>query len=389
MSRVDDPKLIGQPENPPAFPIHHLFEIGGQFLNVPDEPVESSIPPTDIAPQRLQVIPPVSLDLPTEVYLFAPGATRPMTVEVVASRAGAAGSLKLDVPADWKIEPANRPFRLAAIGDRVRLSFNVTAPAQPKQPATIDITARAEVNGVPVETRRKEIRYSHLAPLLVQSPALIKAVALDLAIRGREVGYLPGAGDNVAEALEQMGYNVTQLSGADLTLDKLKRFDAVVTGVRAFNVRTDWGDGLAALFAYVEGGGNVIVQYNRPDNLKTDRLAPFDLKLSSQRITDENAPVTFLAPDHPALNTPNKITAADFAGWVQERGIYFPNQWGEQFTPLLASGDPGEEPSKGGLLVAKHGRGYFVYSGIVWFRQLPAGVPGAYRLFANLVSLGK
>jgi hypothetical protein len=144
-----------------------------------------------------------------------------------------------------------------------------------------------------------------------------------------------------------------------------------------------------ALFAYVEGGGNVIAQYNRPNDLKTNKLAPFALTLSGQRVTNENAPVTILAPDHPALNVPNKITAADFEGWVQERGIYFPNQWDERFTPLLASGDPGEEPLKGGLLVAKHGRGHFVYSGLVWFRQLPAGVPGAYRLFANLVSLGK
>ncbi|MBV9468224.1 MAG: hypothetical protein JOZ57_03135, partial [Abitibacteriaceae bacterium] len=173
------------------------------------------------------------------------------------------------------------------------------------------------------------------------------------------------------------------------TADSLRRFDAVVIGVRAFNVRTDLADGLPALFAYVEGGGNVIEQYNRPDGLKTNKLAPYDLTLSSQRVTNENAPVTFLAPDHPALNTPNKITAADFEGWVQERGIYFPSQWDEHFTPLFASGDPGEEPLKGGLLVAKYGRGYFVYTGLVFFRELPAGVPGAYRLFANLVSLGK
>jgi LmbE family N-acetylglucosaminyl deacetylase len=387
MFRVVDPKLIGQPENSPSFAVQHIFEIGGQTLVIADEPIQAATgTQMEPASRRLEVIPPVSLHLPTEVYLFDPGAARPVTVEVVASRAGVKGSLKLDAAAGWKVEPATQPFRIAAVGERVRLAFNVTAPAQA---ASADIVARAEVNGVQVETQRKEIRYSHLAPLLVQSPAQIKAIALDVAIRGREVGYLPGAGDNVAEALEQMGYTVTQLLGADLTLEKLRRFDAVVTGVRAFNVRTDWGDGLAALFAYVEGGGNLIVQYNRPDNLKTDKLAPFDLNLSSQRVTDENAPVTFLAPEHPALNTPNKITAADFEGWTQERGIYFPNDWGQQFTPLIAAGDPGEEPLKGGLLVAKHGRGYFVYSGLVWFRQFPAGVPGAYRLFANLVSLGK
>jgi hypothetical protein len=189
--------------------------------------------------------------------------------------------------------------------------------------------------------------------------------------------------------LEEMGYTVTQLSGADLIAERLRPLDAVVVGVRAFNVRTDLTAGLSALLAYVENGGNVIMQYNRPEGLKANFLAPFDLTLSGQRVTNENAPVTVLAAEHPALNVPNKITGADFEGWVQERGVYFPTQWDERFTPLLASGDPGEEPLKGGLLVAGHGRGHFVYTGLAFFRQLPAGVPGAYRLFANLVSLGK
>jgi hypothetical protein len=170
----------------------------------------------------------------------------------------------------------------------------------------------------------------------------------------------------------------------------LHGFDAVVIGVRAFNVRTNLAAHLPGLFAYVEAGGTVVAQYNRPGrDQKIDQLAPYSLQLSNDRVTDENAAVTFLAPDHPVLNKPNKITAADFAGWVQERGIYFPNQWDEHFTPILACSDPGEAPLKGGLLVAKYGKGYYVYTGLVFFRELPAGVPGAYRLFANLVSLGK
>jgi hypothetical protein len=387
MARVDDPKLIGLPENPPAFAIQHVFEIGGQTLVLFDEPVQVS---TDAAKvetrRRLEVIPAVSLHLAAEVRLFAPLSSRPVAVEVVAARAQTAGSVQLDVPAGWKVEPRTQAFRLASAGDRAHLSFTVTAPAQH---TTADITARATVNGAQIDTQRVEIRYPHIPPLLVQPPSRLRAVVLDLAIRGREVAYLPGAGDNVAQAVAEMGYRVTPISGADLTAERLRRFDAVVIGVRAFNVRTDLAEGLPALFAYVEGGGNVIAQYNRPNDLKTKQLAPFDLTLSGQRVTNENAPVTLLAPDHPALNMPNKITTADFEGWIQERGIYFPSQWDQRFTPLLASGDPDEEPLKGGLLVAKHGRGYFVYSGLVWFRQLPAGVPGAYRLFANLVSLGK
>jgi LmbE family N-acetylglucosaminyl deacetylase len=387
MFRVDDPTLIGQPENPPAFPVEQVFEVGGQTLVIPDEPVRliHNAAKGDIR-RRLDVIPPVSLKPEYDIRLFAPGAARPVEVEVTAYRADTAGTLRLDAPNGWKITPATQSFSLKAIGNNEKFSFTVTAPPDP---ASASITARAEIKGVRFSSRRVEIRYDHIPVQLLQPPARFKAVSLDLAIRGKNVGYLPGAGDNVAESLEQMGYTVTQLTGADLTPERLKGLDAVVIGIRAFNTRTDLAPQMTNLFAYVEAGGNVIVQYNRPNGLQVDKLAPFDLRLSNDRVTDENAAVTFLAPDHPALNTPNKITNADFDGWVQERGVYFPNQWDEHFTPIIACSDPGEAPLKGGLLVAKYGKGYFVYTGLAWFRQLPAGVPGAYRLFANLVSLGK
>jgi len=162
-----------------------------------------------------------------------------------------------------------------------------------------------------------------------------------------------------------------------------------VNRIRAFNVRKDLAAQLPALFAYVEAGGNLIVQYNNPNGLKDTPLAPFPLQLSADRVTDETAAITFLAPDHPVLHVPNQITAADFDGWVQERGLYFPNKWDDHLVPILACNDPGEAPMKGGLLVASYGKGHFVYTGLAWFRQLPAGVPGAYRLFANIVSLGR
>jgi hypothetical protein len=162
-----------------------------------------------------------------------------------------------------------------------------------------------------------------------------------------------------------------------------------VIGIRAFNTRADLSQNLSGLFAYVEGGGNVIVQYNTSDGLQNTRLAPYELKLSHDRVTDETAPVTLLVPDHPAFTAPNRIVPSDFDGWVQERGLYFASEWDDHFTPLLACNDPGEPPKTGSLLVAHYGRGYFVYTGLSWFRELPEGVPGAYRLFANLISLGK
>ncbi len=397
MFRVDDPSLIGLPENPPAVPIEDVFTVGGQTLVVPDEAVQVTTDPVKgEVRHRLDVIAPVSLGFASGAQLFSPGASHDAVVEVTASRARAGGTLRLEAPAGWRIVPASQAFQLAAAGDRVRLAFAVTAPPGS---ASAVITARAQIDGTEFSTQRVVIRYSHIPPQLLQPPATLKAISLELAIRGHSVGYLPGAGvsgasDSVAECLEQMGYEVTQLSGADLNAGSLRKFDAVVIGVRAFNTRTDLAPQLPALFAYVEAGGTVVEQYNTPNGIKTPQLAPYELKLSRDlphfRVTDEKAPVTLLVPGHPAFTTPNKIVAADFDGWVQERGLDFASEWdADHFTPLLACSDVGEAPLKGGLLVARYGRGYFVYTGLSFFRQLPAGVPGAYRLFANLVSLGK
>lgn len=382
MFRVDDPSLIGQPENPPAFPIEHVFEVGGQTLAIPDEPVQITHTEQGEGSRRLDVIPPVSIGFDAETAIFKLGETHPVEIRITAYRAGASGTLRLEAPGDWKVEPAGQSFNLAAIGDHAQIRFTVTAPAQA---SSGKLVAGAEIGGVRYSNQREEIRYPHIPLQLLQPPAALKAVSLDLATGGHKIGYLPGAGDTVDECLRQMGYTVTTLTDDDLTTDKLRDYDAVVIGVRAFNVRSDLASRLPGLFAYVEAGGTVVAQYNRQGPAK---VAPYDLRLSGDRVTDETAPVTFLAPDHPVLNKPNKITAADFAGWVQERGIYYPNQWDEHFTPILAAGDPGETPLKGGLLAAQYGRGHYIYTGLVFFRQLPAGVPGAYRLFANLVSLG-
>jgi LmbE family N-acetylglucosaminyl deacetylase len=387
MFRVDDARLIGRPENLPAFPVQYDFDVGGQTLVVPDEPVavanDSSGNQTR---RRLDVIPPVSLKFVSDVQLFAPGSQRAVTVLLTAYRPQCGGTIKLIAPVGWQIVPQSQSFRLGSVGEQASLTFTVTASAQP---GVATIMADATIGGRHFNNQRVEIQYSHLPFILLQPPARLTAVALDLAIRGHAVGYIAGAGDNTADALRQMGYSVTELAANDLTPARLHDLDAIVIGVRAFNVRTDLAAHWPDIFAYVEAGGTVVCQYNRPDGLKTARIAPFDLAISQQRVTDPNAAMTFLAPDHPVLNSPNKITQADFAGWVQERGTYFPNRWDDHFVPILACSDAGEAPLKGALLVAPSGKGYFVYTGLTFFRQLPAGVPGAYRLLANIVSLGK
>ena len=352
-----------------------------KFLKSPSKPITV---PDDSA--RIDVIPPAWLQFVSDIALLAPGASHSVEVEITASRANVSGTVQLDAPADWKVSPAQQPFHLTIVGEQQKFKFTVTAPSQA---ATAKIVASVEMQGAHYRNQRQTISYSHIPRQLLQPLASMKAISLDFTNHAHNVGYLPGAGDSLAENLRQMGCAVTLLDDKNLTPETLQGLDAVVIGVRADNVRTNIAAELTALFSYVENGGTVIAQYNRPTGLLTTKIAPFDLKLSGDRVTDENATVTFLAPDNPVLNTPNKITEADFSGWIQERGIYFPNEWDDHFTPILACNDPGEQPLKGSLLVAKYGKGYFVYTGIVFFRELPAGVPGAYRLFANLLSLGK
>ncbi len=392
ISRVDDPTLIGRPENPPAVPLEHVFSVNGQTLVVADEPVQIvAAAPEAQARRQVAVIPPVSLQLSSEIFLIAPSTTKLITVEISAARAKASGALRLDAPAGWKVSPAAQNFRLPNVGDSASVTFKVTALAKPDSGR---LTAVAEVDGHNYSNQRYEIRYDHIPVQLLQPPARARVASFELATRGLNVGYLPGAGDSVAECLEQMGYVVRRLTGADLTPEKLTGLDAVVIGVRAFNERTDLKDNLPGLFAWVEAGGTVIAQYNRPNGLKAPQLGPYPLSIEGPapalRVTDELAPVTLVATDHAALNGPNRIGQVDFTGWVQERGAYFPSSWdNDHYTALLAMNDTGEAPLKSSILVARHGKGYYVYTGLAFFRQLPAGVPGAYRLFANLVSLGK
>jgi LmbE family N-acetylglucosaminyl deacetylase len=388
IARVDDFTLIGRPENPPAVPLTHAFIVGGQTLLLSGEPIPQT---ADAGRQHLDVIPPVSLALGSEIYLIAPGATKSVTVEVTAARAGTKGVLRLETPAGWTVAPAPQSFRLPNVGDKASFTFTLAAPAAG---GTGRLSAVATVDGQDYSNRREELRYSHLPVQLLQPPARARLASFPLATKGLTIGYLPGAGDSVAECIAQMGYVVRPLTGADLTPEKLRGLDAVVIGVRAFNERTDLKDAFPGLLAWVEQGGTVIAQYNRPNGLQAATLGPYALSIEGPapalRVTDETAPVTLLAPDHAALNTPNKINPADFDGWVQERGAYFPSKWDEErYTALLGMSDPGEAPLKSSILVAKHGQGHYVYTGIGFFRQLPAGVPGAYRLFANLLALGK
>jgi hypothetical protein len=238
------------------------------------------------------------------------------------------------------------------------------------------------------------------------TPADVKLVPLDVKTTAKRVGYVKGAGDEVPQALEQLGVVVEFIDPAALRLrsgtagtselDELKKYHAIVTGIRAYNATKGMKELHPLLLQYVEQGGTLIVQYNTTPRFSVSgvedfqidpaTLGPHPFKITRDRVTVEEAPPTFPNPKHPLLNTPNTITAADFEGWVQERGLYFAGELGDKYTPLIAWNDPGEQALNGGLITCDHGKGRFIYTGISFFRQLPAGVPGAYRLFANLIS---
>ncbi|MDP2060160.1 MAG: LmbE family protein, partial [Flavobacteriaceae bacterium] len=231
--------------------------------------------------------------------------------------------------------------------------------------------------------------YDHIPKQIVLLPAESKLVKSNIKIEGKKIAYIQGAGDDVPSGLTQIGYEVTELKQSDITAERLKAFDAVVTGIRVYNVLDDFEPQQKILLQYVADGGTLLVQYNTDSRLKTTDFSPYPIKLSRNRVTEEDAEVRLLNPGHEVLNFPNKINNLDFSGWVQERGLYFPGEWGSEFTTIFGMNDFKEPESQGSLLVSKYGKGYYIYTGLSFFRQIPAGVPGAYKLFANLISIGK
>ena len=234
--------------------------------------------------------------------------------------------------------------------------------------------------------REDAIDYPHIPLQLVLRPAQVRLVPLAIAVPAGRVGYVMGSGDSVAADLRNVGFTIDELDDEALRAGDLSRYAAIVIGVRAFNVRAAVRAARPRLLAYAERGGTLIAQYHTLDG--TGPIGPYPLTLGHERITDETAAPTALDPRHPILQRPNRIGPADWEGWVQERGLYFGQTWDPRYKPLLRFSDPGEGPLDGALLVAAHGKGRFIYTGLAFFRQLPAGVPGAYRLLANLIAGG-
>ncbi len=332
-----------------------------------------------------EIIPEVSAKIEEKVIIFENDEPKEIPLTIKAGKDGIEGYATLCSPDDWKVYPEKQKISISKKGEEQTLVFTIMPP---KNQSEGFISPIVYVGDNEYSKELVEIDYEHIPYQTVLVNSESKIVRLDIKRKGENIGYIEGAGDVVPESLKQIGYNVVILNPEDISSESLSRFDAVVLGIRAYNTVDELKFKQKHLFDFVENGGNLIVQYNTNFRLKVDQLAPFDLELSRDRVTDENAEVRIINPTHPLLNYPNKITSKDFDGWVQERGLYFPNKWSEEFTSLLSINDFGETPKDGSLLISQYGKGFYIYTGLSFFREFPAGVPGAYRLFANMLSIG-
>ncbi len=384
---VADPRWIGRADNPPLYETVFTLAFGADRIEL-HRPVLFRY----IDRQRgeltrpLAIVPAVEMAMPARALMFGAATPRAVEVQLRAAQPGIAGTLRLDAPPGWRIEPAERTFQFADAGQEQALAFQVSPPAADSEG---ELRATATVNGRAISVATERIDYTHIPPRFLFPPAESRLARADVRILARHVGYVMGAGDEIPGALRQIGCDVTVLTAGDLATGDLSRFDAIVTGVRAYNVRPDLAANEQRLLDYVQRGGTLIAQYNTLDGAKLDRVGPYSIKFSHDRVTVEDSPVKFLDPSSRLLREPNAITGRDFEGWVQERGLYFAHDWDKHYQPLFSMNDPGEKPLEGATLYSRYGKGIFVFTAISFFRELPAGVPGAYRLFANLLSAGK
>jgi len=387
MYAIANQQEVGMPENAPAAHVTFDLQVAGQPLTLSVPVVYKRTDPVEGEVYRPFVVaPPVFVNVSAKEFMFAGQEPKQVQVLVKAGKDNLSGNLKLQLPSGWRVEPNTLPFSLQSKGAEQVIAFMVYPPENQQEGV---LKAIATVGGKNYSQGLYEIKYSHIPAQVTFPDATARIVKLDLKKEGKNIGYVMGAGDEIPASLQQIGYNVTLLQDQDMRLSNLQQYDAIIMGVRAYNTVDRLRFYQPVLMEYVKNGGNMIVQYNNSYGLVTQEIAPYPLTLSRDRVTVEDASVRFLQPGHPLLNTPNKITQQDFEGWVQERGLYFPSEWSKEYQAILSANDPGEAPLNGGLLVAPYGKGNYIYTGYAFFRELPAGVPGAYRLFANLISLGK
>jgi len=336
--------------------------------------------------QPLDIVPIATSSIQEKVYIFPNNKEKAVVIKIKSGKENISGSVKLDVPQNWTVSPQSIAFTMTKKGEEQLVVFNVTPS---KEASDVTLKSVITIDGQTFNKEKIDINYPHIYKQMVLKSSESKAIKLNIKTKAERIAYIMGAGDEVPKSLTQMGYEVMILKPEEITTEKLQNFDVVMTGIRAYNVVTNLGFKQNILFDFVKNGKTMIVQYNTLDDFVSKEIAPFSIKISRDRVTEENAEVRFLAPNHTILNYPNKITSEDFKGWKQEQGLYYPSEWDANFTPIISSNDKGEKPKDGAILVAKYGKGNYIYTGISFFRELPEGVPGAFRLLANMIAIGK
>jgi LmbE family N-acetylglucosaminyl deacetylase len=388
MYTVSDQTLIGLPRTPRPLKAQFTLEIGGETVPLTiDVSHKWEDPARGERWRPFDILPPVTLGFDRQAYVFNGTEPQQVTIQVRAGQSKSTTEIALSFDGKgWKSEPTSIPVQFTSEGETKTLHFTVT-PSNNAE--ATQIKGIATMNGVAYSQDLKFIEYPHVPVQPIMHPTSAKVVPIVFSRKGQRIGYIVGAGDDVPRSLQYVGYDVDLLTEKDMEPEVLATYDAILIGIRACNTEAWIKYAQPALFDYAKNGGALIVQYQTNYDLLVDSLLPVSMKLTRGRVTDENSPTTFLQPKHPALTTPNAIEKADFDGWVQERGIYFAGNLDPAYVAPIGLKDPNEDEQNGSLVIAPYGQGFVAYTGLAFFRQLPAGVPGSYKLMANLIGLGK
>lgn len=386
MYQVPDQSLVGLPETPTPMKVTFNIQVNDIEFAIDKEvryKWEDRVKGEQYKP--FEIGPPATLHLVSDVTVFPDQKAKTVKLKVKARQDSLEGTAGIQVPDGWETEPSERDIALNQQGAEKTLQFTVKPP---QSASNQTLKAYFKHGGDQYNRSIVNIDYEHIPDQTLFPKATMKIVRENIKAKGQSIGYIMGTGDEIPGGLKQLGYEVTMINDNNWSSKALSDFDAIVIGVRAYNTKSWLALKKDDLMNYVKNGGNLVVQYNKDYSLVTEDIGPYPFSIADKRVTVKDAEVNFLAPEHTILNKPNDITQADFNNWVQERGLYFPGEWDDAYTPLLSCHDPGEEPLKGGLLFTEYGKGAFMYTGYTFFRQLPAGNPGAFKLFSNLVSYG-
>ncbi len=385
---IDDQKLITEPDNKPVLEAKFIFKVNGQqisYISPVTYKLNSPINGDEYRPFNIGN--PIYLNPKNDLEYLVNTNKKNLEVEVISGANNISARIYLDAPEGTKVDPEFYDINFKNNNEKKLLNFNVSL--SDNKNSINKVSFKAKIDDKIFSRGINKIIYSHISHQTRFPKSEVSLIKFDLNVKAKNIAYIMGSGDKIPESLSLVGYKVDLFEKNDINIDNLKDYDALIVGVRAFNSDKSLLDIKPQLMNFMESGGNVIIQYNTSRNLDVNKISPYPFTLSRNRVSQENAPVRIINSKHPALNYPNKITLEDFNGWVQERGLYFPNSWSNDFETIISSNDKGESPNNGGILISKVGEGYFVYTSYSWFRQLPAGVSGAYKIFTNLISLGK